>query len=252
MGRLLVGLFSRGYRITVISRDPGGARKTYAKTRIKVGTLQDACRAEVVVLAVPIMRAAEVAGAIAPSLRPGSLLVDIASVKTRVADRIAQVVPEGVEYLSLHPLFGPGIRSFRGENIVAIHLRNGGRSEEMVDYLAACGLEVRTSDIQSHDRMMSRLQVLHHFAYLCLCTALFRDGEMPSLRDFSTHSLRVTWKHLASYASNLESILEIQKFNPYAGEARRAFSEEVARRLPMGDASIQGIRKAMELVLRDQ
>jgi len=247
MGCLLLRLFEPGYRVSVISREPERARREVGRTGVQVGGLTDAGRADVCVLSVPMGSMVDVAGEVARHLRPGSLLADIASVKAGVTDRIAEILPAGVEYVSLHPLFGPGVRTFRGERIVAITVRDGPRARRLLEYLKGSGLVVSSIDPDSHDRIMARVQALHHFAYLCLCTALFRPAEMEALRKFSTHSLRSTWRQMKSFAENLDSLLEIQALNPYAEEARRAFCEEALRLSPMDEAAVRGIRRAMAL-----
>lgn len=62
--------------------------------------------ADVVVLAVPVSAVAPVAAEVGSAMRPGSILTDVASVKSRVVDGLQAAVPEGVHVIGGHPMTG--------------------------------------------------------------------------------------------------------------------------------------------------
>jgi prephenate dehydrogenase len=62
--------------------------------------------ADLVVLAVPVSVIAAVAAEIAPALRPGAVLTDVASVKARVVDALQATVPATVHVIGGHPMAG--------------------------------------------------------------------------------------------------------------------------------------------------
>lgn len=67
----------------------------------------DAVRdADLVVLAVPVRAVVDVAGEVAAALRPGAILTDVASVKSRVVDGLQAAAPEGVHVIGGHPMAG--------------------------------------------------------------------------------------------------------------------------------------------------
>lgn len=62
--------------------------------------------ADVVVLAVPVSAVRAVAAEIAPALRPGTIVTDVASVKAPVVAALQEEVPAGVHVIGGHPMAG--------------------------------------------------------------------------------------------------------------------------------------------------
>ncbi len=62
--------------------------------------------ADLVVLCVPVGAMGEVAGAIAPALKPGATVTDVGSVKRAVIAAVAPHIPPGVHFVPGHPLAG--------------------------------------------------------------------------------------------------------------------------------------------------
>ena len=74
---------------------------------VMLTSLPAAASCPVVVLATPVSRFEEAVGAISPHLRPGSLVLDVGSVKTIPAEIMRRGLPEQVDIVATHPLFGP-------------------------------------------------------------------------------------------------------------------------------------------------
>jgi prephenate dehydrogenase len=161
-------------------------------------------------------------------MKPRSLIIDLASVKTGIVDRILTSVPENIEYLSLHPLFGPEIESFKGENLLAINPRTGPLSRSVLRFLSKVGLRTTHVSADEHDRRTAVTQALHHFAYLSLATCMMKLMRRRDLERFSTRSLRKTIGLIQSFSYNTETILCIQRKNRYAARSRRAFARTVS------------------------
>ncbi len=82
-----------------------------ARARGALGTTaasaaEAARNADLVVLAVPASAIGAVAREIAPALRPGAILTDVASVKASVVDALQQAVPPQVHVIGGHPMAG--------------------------------------------------------------------------------------------------------------------------------------------------
>ena len=87
-------------------------------------------------LAVPVPMLGECLAGIAPHLRPGQVVVDVCSVKAGPAALMRRLLPEGVEILATHPMFGPQSmpQSLSGGRIVICPLR-GGRWRRIAAFL---------------------------------------------------------------------------------------------------------------------
>src|SRR5438132_13863838 len=125
-------------------------------------------------------------------MREGALLIDLSSVKSGIADRISSEVPAGVEYVSIHPLFGPGISHLEGQNIVAILFKTGPQWRNFSRVLRKAGARVHLMSSENHDRVMGDVQAMHHFALLSLGVALRNwAGE---LKTRSIDGTLTTWE----------------------------------------------------------
>ncbi len=182
--------------------------------------------ADIVVFAVPLDNLEEAARRAAPHIRPGSLVVDVTSVKKRPLEILGEIIPEHADLLGTHPLFGPqsgknGIASLR---IALCRVRiSSERYYKVCDFLTdSLRLLVLKTDPESHDREMAKVQAMTHF----MSRALREIGLEPSpmatkayekLQEFASIVLSDSW----------DLFLTIEKGNPYADEMRRRLVGEL-------------------------
>ena len=188
--------------------------------------LEEVAGCEVVVHAVPVQQLERLLQNVAPLLRPGALFVDVASVKVEPLELLERLVPKNVEYLALHPMFGPqsGAHGIEGLEVVLC----GGRSsrEECVATLleSDLGLVVHRMSAAEHDQQMAHIQGLTHWMAKAL-----RDLEAPEIRLQTP-----AYRHLMAIEEILaedswELFLTIERRNPYAGPARRQLLDLLTR-----------------------
>lgn len=65
-----------------------------------------AAHADIVVLAVPVPALSKVVSSIAPALREGTVIMDVASVKGEAVEAITPHLPQGVDFVPAHPIAG--------------------------------------------------------------------------------------------------------------------------------------------------
>jgi len=230
MGRILVKMLQpSGAKISVCSRNPARASILTRKLGVQVRSQYDVEDADIVVASMPIEKTVKECKRLLKRMKPRSLLVDVASVKTGIVDRILPHVTENVEYLSLHPLFGPDTDSFKGENILAIDLRSGALARSLLNFLVRIGLQVTHVNVDEHDRKTAITQALHHFAYAALASSLTESMKKNEIQKFSTRALRKTIELIQSISQNAGTILEIQSNNPYSTTARKSYRKNVSR-----------------------
>lgn len=196
---------------------------------IRAGTLADAAGCDVVVLAPPVQQLDTVIDAIAPLVRPGALVLDVASVKSRPVAAMRDRLPRTVDVVGLHPLFGPqsGRNGIRGLPIVVCPVRPTDPSYVIDVLTARFGLSVTVLTADAHDRMMAHVQALTHF----VAAALKRVG-VPALpvETQSYATLRAVVELVGGDAPELYRAIQYE--NPYAGDVRQAFVQatiELAR-----------------------
>jgi chorismate mutase/prephenate dehydrogenase len=220
-------LCSRGYRVSVL--EEGDDIATDARID----------EADVVMLAVPMAIAEETARVVANRMQPGTLLCDINSLKRDVCDAMSEARGE---VLGLHPMFGPSVRSFNGQKVVACDVVPGPLGQALVQDLEALGATIVHASPEEHDRMMAVVQVLLHFSTIVMGEALRRTGMgiQDSLR-FTSPIYRLELAVVGRiFTQNADLYGEILMSNPYGTEVRAAFvdaARDIAELVDSGDRS---------------
>ncbi len=227
MGRRLADLFADlGHAVMV----------TDVGTRL--GNVEAARAADVVVVSVPIDVTDSVIREVGPHVREDALLMDVTSIKEGPVRAMLEATSASV--VGAHPMFGPGVHTFTGQRVVICP----GRGDEWLGWVKttfeARGLVVTETTPEEHDRAMAIVQVLNHFHTQVLGLALARLGT-PFARtlDFTSPAylleMYVTARHFAQ-SPKLYGAIEMT--NPRTGEVTRAFrdaAEEVASALAAQD-----------------
>jgi chorismate mutase / prephenate dehydrogenase len=242
MGRLFANFASvHGASVKIVGRTIHRTRETSRDMEVEAGSISDAEASDIVVVAVPMGSVVESSIDMAQSMRDGALLTDLSSVKTGITNRILPKVPAGVEYVSIHPLFGPGIDHVEGQNIVAVPFKTGPQWRTFSRALRKAGATVHMMSSEHHDRVMGYVQALHHFALLSLGVALRKwDGELK------TSSIAGTLDRIENLLSNWDTIVGIQRLNPSATAVRREFIKTSRKLVGMQGAGVS----EMERILR--
>ena len=246
MGKLFAKIFKNCVKeVAICSRTFEKAKRIADSLGISAWPIEESAEADIVLVSVPVEETYEVCRAIVGKMSENSLLMELSSVKQGISDRLSKNFEEKkIEYLSLHPLFGPRIRSIKGRRIVIIPLKTGPIAEKVIEFLRGKDALIIESNVEEHDRYMAIIQVAHHFAFLSLLT-MEEFFTKASLREFKTESFKRTDKTLKMIRENLDTILAIQEINPYADYARRKFLESARMISKMDDDSIKKIREAI-------
>lgn len=233
-GQLAAEVLENDFQVTVT--DARDLSSEAAARGVAWGDLAACASRSTVLLAVPVRTLPEVLTAVAPRLRPGATVVDMASVKVRPLEWMAQLLPPGVARVGTHPLFGPDSvpdRSIRGQRIVVCEAEGHAAAARSVEVVARrLGLEALRLDPETHDREMARSQAL----VFLLGRALSKAGLEGS--EFGTVSERRVWSALHLTAADTDELYEdILRLNPFASEPARALAAAVrdeAERLTNG------------------
>jgi prephenate dehydrogenase len=201
-------LSKKGCDVTITGRNSELGRSIAKKIGVKYtsNNKKAANIAQIVILAVPIENTPETIIEIAPHLKPGSLLMDVTSVKEEPAKIMEEHVPEGVEYLPTHPMFGPRVRSLDGQVVVLTPIKKGKWFENVVKFLKKENAHLIETTPQIHDQMMSIVQGLTHFTYISIAATLKKlNVDVKESRKFAS----------PIYSLMLDMIARITAQNPY-------------------------------------
>ncbi|MBS7655012.1 prephenate dehydrogenase/arogenate dehydrogenase family protein [Candidatus Bathyarchaeota archaeon] len=245
IGRVLIKLLKdSGGEIFICSRNLKKAEKASKALDVKAGDLSLIKTVDITIVSVPIENIIEAAVEAAAKMEKG-LLIDVSSVKIGVVDKILSLIPSSLEYLSLHPLFGSRVKSFKDKNMAFIKVKEGELTNAMLEYLRWKGLNLIETSLKDHDEKMAAIQVIHHYAYICLAFALEDFASINELTNFSTTFFEKTLKQLKRLSENINVVLDIQKRNVYGFKARRKFLNVVNAFQNMSDEDVEKIVKCM-------
>jgi 4-amino-4-deoxyprephenate dehydrogenase len=177
--------------------------------------------ADLVILAVPEPVAVQAIGPLLEHMRPGALLVDTLSVKSRFAAALPALDLGRVEVLGINPMFAPGL-GFAGRSVVAVPYAAGMQAEQFLGLIEAEGSEVTRLDAEQHDRVCAALQVATHAAVLTFGMALRAAGyDVAAAEKIAPPPHRTLLALLARIlGADSEVYRDIQEANPFAAEMR--------------------------------
>jgi prephenate dehydrogenase len=218
-GALCLRHLAGHFRVTACDPRPDLA-EVAARYGVAAGTLAEVARQDIVVLAMPVAALGQVAGDIAPHLRPGALVIDVCSIKTRPMEILRDTLPDHVDIVGTHPLFGPqsgrdGIAGLR----IAVCPGRGHRAALVAGFLRrVLALRVTVTTPEAHDREMAYVQGLTH-----LISRTVVAMELPPLSLTTT-----TFEHLMRMVDTVRHDSDalfrtITQDNPYVGEVKAAF-----------------------------
>ncbi len=198
-----------GADLTKGTHFPGGLRFTRSNSRA-------VSNADVVLVAVPIDRTVPVVSEVIDSLQAGCVLIEITSVKSRILPILRNIVAgKRLTLVSLHPLFGPSLRS----EVMKMCLVESQREGAIVLKIFPEANLIPLS-LESHDRLMAYALSLVHLTNIAFVSAAEKD---LGLREFEkvatpTGALQLDIaKSILSQDPALYSYLEVE--NDFVPEA---------------------------------
>jgi cyclohexadieny/prephenate dehydrogenase len=199
--------------------------------------------ADCVILCTPVGTLASIAAAIAPALRPGTILSDVGSTKQSVMRDVAPLMPEGVAFVPAHPIAGT---EFSGPDAGMVDLFQGRwcllTPEATTDEAAVRKIEAlwhnlgaRTArmDAPHHDRVLAIVSHLPHLLAFTICGTAddLADETKQEVLQFAASGFRdftriaasdpVMWRDI--FLNNKEALLEmLARFSEDAQAMARA------------------------------
>ena len=145
--------------------------------------------ADAVVLALPVSAIVELLDAHRADLRPGSLVIDTGSAKTRIVEAM-RTLPENVHAIGGHPLAGTeragpdgaDAGALRGAAFALCPARDDPEALRLArELVAACGARAVVMDAAEHDRIVARTSALPHLLAFALSRTSARAGDISAL-----------------------------------------------------------------------
>lgn len=214
-GSLVRAVRARGlpYRVHVVAR-----REETRRQALQSGVVEEAFsapaeaapRADLVVLALPVLAIPGAFREMAPRLRGGTVVTDVGSTKSSIIERMEEDVPSGISFVGGHPIAGTedsGFESsfpdlFQGARCILTPGRTS--TPEAVGAVRTLweevGSQVETMEAGVHDRIFAVISHLPHVvAYALVNAAAAADGDYPGLLGYTGGGFRDFTRIAASH-----------------------------------------------------
>ena len=187
---------------------------------IKQASIEQIAKLDLVILAVPISALKSVLEDLSDKLGSGSTVIDVCSVKLRPIHLMTQLLPEKVNIIATHPLFGPqSINNRDNLNVVVIEVR--GATQPLETLFTNIGWKIKKVDAEEHDKQMAVVQGLTFSISQAL---IDMNIEEPDLPTGSYNLLKQLNMIQAAHTRDLTNTIE--GYNPYANAIRRQFIDK--------------------------
>lgn len=212
----------------VVVHDPKSADDDVRGLGVSPVSIEDAAKAEVVILCVPVQVVPVVCVTIGPVLREGALVCDVGSVKLRPVGWMMETLPPHAQVLGTHPLFGPQtaaeLGGIAGEPITLCRARVRDDVYDRIKGFLGGTLHLKVLEMTAdeHDQQMAFVQGLTHLIGRSAC-----DMRLPELPTATLAYRRLIQLKCNTECDAPELFEAIQKLNPYAANARKAFVQAV-------------------------
>ena len=192
------------------------------KLGVKWASLDEILECNVIILGVPLQYLEDLLLEIAPKIKPGTLVLDVTSVKIKPVELMRKYLPQEVDIIATHPLFGPksGENGIEGLNMAICDIRSSRYSEFRDFFKYELKLNVIETDPYKHDQEAGYVMGLTHFIGQALNK--LKVPECQNTTKSFEHLMGL--KDLLSVDS-MDLFYTIQADNPYAKEARDEFKK---------------------------
>lgn len=230
LGRWIASFLSKkGFNLVITGRNTITGELVSKKLGVDYtpDNIAAASKADVVIVSLPIDTTSQEIKEIAPEMKKGSLLIDVTSVKEEPSQVMHEYAGKGVEVLPCHPMFGPRIRSLEGQVVVLTPVERGEWYTKVLKFLESENARVIVTTPEVHDRMMSIVQGLTHFAYVSIAATIERLGvNVKESRKFASPIYSLMLDTISRItAQNPYLVYSIQTNNSYIQETHETFLE---------------------------
>ena len=177
-------------------------------------------KADYVVLCTPTRRTPEIIRLIAKEMQRGTYLIEISSEKSKVVSSLSKM-PTKINPICIHPMFGPGIKTIKGQNIISVPIKDAKKELTVTKELFE-GANFVTIDAVEHDKKIAVILGLTHLMNLVFANIVSKDEKMLLTEKMSGTTFRVQKTLAESIMTESPELIETIIANP---EIRRVAEE---------------------------
>ncbi len=227
MGQWFVKYFSDiGFNVTGFDTENKIQGKGIIQSDSLVGGI---LKADYVVLCTPTRRTPEIIRLIAKEMKRGTYLIEISSEKSKVVSSLLKM-PAKINPICIHPMFGPGARSIKGQNIISIPIKDAKKELAVAKELFE-GANFITIDAIEHDKKIAVILGLTHLINLVFANIVSKDEKMSLTEKMSGTTFRVQKTLAESIMTESPELIETIIANPEIRRVAEEFWKDIGKLL---------------------
>jgi prephenate dehydrogenase len=226
MGKWLAGYFvKKGFEVTGFDiENPVPTNIKKAETLISA-----ILNKEYVLLSTPTKKTPEIIRLIAKEMRRESFLIDITSQKSKTATALGKI-PAKVCPVCIHPMFGPGAKGVKNQNIISIPIKDGKKELDVAKNLFPDANFV-TIDSTEHDKKIAIILGLTHLINIAFANILAKDDKILLTEKMAGTTFKAQKIIAESILTESPELIETIISNPEIRRVAEEFWKDIGRLL---------------------
>ncbi|MGI0082263.1 MAG: prephenate dehydrogenase/arogenate dehydrogenase family protein [Nitrosopumilaceae archaeon] len=218
----------KGFEVIGYDSEREIVNKSITKAKSLVGAI---LTADYVILAIPTKRTPEIMRLIAKEMKRESYLIDISSLKSKTVSTLLKV-PDKVNPICIHPMFGPGTKKLKGQNIISIPIRDAKKELAVAKSLFSEANFVAI-DAAEHDKKIAMILGMPHLVNLVLANILAKDDKFSLTEKMSGTTFKAQKILTASIMTESPELIETIISNPEIRKYAEEFWKDIGRMLTL-------------------
>ncbi len=227
MGKWFTKYFlEKGFDVIGYDAEKEILNKSITKAQSLVGAILPA---DYVILCIPVKRTPETIRLIAKEMKRDSHLIDISSLKLKTAAALSKI-PDKVNPICIHPMFGPGTKKLKGQNIISIPIRDAKKELSVAKSLFGEASFVQI-DATEHDKKIAIILGMTHLVNLALANILAKEENFSLVEKMSGTTFKAQKLLTAGIMTESPELIETIISNPEIRKYAEEFWKDIGRML---------------------
>ncbi|MDA3810283.1 MAG: prephenate dehydrogenase/arogenate dehydrogenase family protein [Spirochaetaceae bacterium] len=211
--------------LSSIAKVKAYSRNSPAPEGVQAVTVDELCNCDILFLCNSISSVEEVCKNLGGKLKKGIIVADTCSVKVYPMAKMLEYLPDYVQIIGTHPMFGPD-SGRNGVSGLPVAVCPGRIEKENLDMIlslfAKLGLRIEQLTAEEHDHEVAYSQGITHFIGRTLDLLKLKPSRISTtgyedLLDIVQQTCNDHW----------QLFVDLQKFNPYTEEMRKKLHSSI-------------------------
>ncbi|HXX05558.1 MAG TPA: prephenate dehydrogenase/arogenate dehydrogenase family protein [Candidatus Bathyarchaeia archaeon] len=227
MGKFFTRYFlEKGFEVIGYDSEREILNKSITKAQSLVGAILPA---DYVILCIPVKRTPETIRLIAKEMKRESHLIDISSLKLKTAAALSKI-PDKINPICIHPMFGPGTKKLKGQNIISIPIRDAKKEIAVAKSLFSEANFVQI-DATEHDKKIAIILGMTHLSNLVLANILAKEENFALVEKMGGTTFKAQKLLTAGIMTESQELIGTIISNPEIRKYAEEFWKDIGRML---------------------